>query len=387
MFFNELLMIGSFYPIYVSLNIPFEKITKLYIVTYMASVIGSVAIEIVDIGSKKMKCLISIGGYGLSLLTIFLGGHYEMLLIGRIIYGLAAALLHSSFESYCTHEHTTRGFPDDWLTQTFALLAHCVAGAAVVAGFVGQTAASIGPTGPASLAIVIFIGAGAYIASSWSKDASNPNCVVSSLLFNVNTTITALKTNKPLLLLLAISCLFESSIVIFIYYWAPMLSNLASVASGTIPYELVYSSFVMMQMLGNYMYQLYAPSFGEEVSLGYTLIAATVGFTMGGMLQTYTMAFFIGLVINFSVGVYWPAIGFLRGKIIVQEHRTTFLMLIKVVSLVAMSSILTIAHASQIVTLLLCAILTGSAVYLQLMLQQEESKFAHLDLEELSNSE
>jgi len=62
-------------------------------------------------------------------------------------------------------------------------------------------------------------------------------------------------------------------------------------------------------------------------------------------------------------------------------------MLIKVVSLVAMSSILTIAHASQIVTLLLCAILTGSAVYLQLMLQQEESKFAHLDLEELSNSE
>ena len=387
MFFNELLLIGSFYPIYVSLNVPFEKITKLYIVTYMATVIGSVAIEVVDIGSKKMKCLISIGGYGISLITIFLGAHYEMLLIGRIIYGLAAALLHSSFESYCTHEHTTRGFPDDWLTQTFALLAHCVAGAAVIAGFVGQTAASIGPTGPASLAIVIFISAGAYIATSWSKDASNQNCVMSSLFFNMNNTVSALKNNKPLFLLLAISSLFESSIVIFIYYWAPMLSNLVSVTSGTIPYELIYSSYVMMQMLGNYMYQLYSSSLGEEVSLCYTLIATTVGFTMGGMLQTYTMAFFIGLLINFSIGVYWPAIGFLRGKIIVQEYRTTFLILIKIISLVVMSSVLTIAHASQIVTLLLCAMLTGSAVYLQQLLQQQESKFASLDLEELNNSE
>lgn len=166
-----------------------------------------------------------------------------------------------------------------------------------------------------------------------------------------------------------------------------MLSNLVSVTSGTIPYELIYSSYVMMQMLGNYMYQLYSSSLGEEVSLCYTLIATTVGFTMGGMLQTYTMAFFIGLLINFSIGVYWPAIGFLRGKIIVQEYRTTFLILIKIISLVVMSSVLTIAHASQIVTLLLCAMLTGSAVYLQQLLQQQESKFASLDLEELNNSE
>jgi hypothetical protein len=67
------------------------------------SVFGVLA-EIVDIGARKDKCILSGILYSVAMMTVFFGGHFDMVLIGRIIYGAASALHHSSFESYVINE-------------------------------------------------------------------------------------------------------------------------------------------------------------------------------------------------------------------------------------------------------------------------------------------
>ncbi|CAK9252593.1 unnamed protein product [Sphagnum jensenii] len=101
--------------------------------------------------------------------TLF-GGHYEMLLLGRVVFGVGSALHHAAFDAYLLHEHTARGFPDDWLSQTFAQLSHSVSLVAVLSGVAGQTAMSAAPLGPALLSALLFGLAGACVSVFWGQD-------------------------------------------------------------------------------------------------------------------------------------------------------------------------------------------------------------------------
>ncbi len=130
----ELIAAASFYHTFISLKLTLLQITKLYIVTIVSSTLTGILTEIVDIGSKKDKCTLSVFLYAASMFSIFFGGHYEMLLIGRIVYGVASSLHQSNFEAYAVHEHASLGFPDDWLAQTFTYLTHCMALMAAMSG-------------------------------------------------------------------------------------------------------------------------------------------------------------------------------------------------------------------------------------------------------------
>jgi len=115
MMLAELLCLASFYPTLVYLGLPLEKITRLYVVTVVSTSVCSLLMEVVDVGARKDKCVLSAVLYGISMMSLFLSsGHFELLLLGRVIYGAASALHHSAFEAYAVHEHSTLGFPDDW---------------------------------------------------------------------------------------------------------------------------------------------------------------------------------------------------------------------------------------------------------------------------------
>lgn len=130
----ELMSVASFFHAFAFLKLSLEQITKLYVVTIFSTTAFGILVEIVDIGARKDKCMISAVLYSIGLVSMFFGGHFEMLLLGRVVYGAAAALQHSSFEGYVIHEHTSRGFPDDWLSQTFSFLTHSMAFVAAFSG-------------------------------------------------------------------------------------------------------------------------------------------------------------------------------------------------------------------------------------------------------------
>ena len=78
----------------------------------------------------------------------------------------------------------------------------------------------------------------------------------SNFIFNIKSTINTIKTKKTVMYIVAISSCYESSITIFTFYWAPLLTSLTVYSdqdeNKIIPYELIYSSMVISTMIGKY---------------------------------------------------------------------------------------------------------------------------------------
>jgi len=223
MILGELIATASFYHCLISLGLTLEQITKLYVVTIVSTTLSGVLIEIVDIGTRKDKCCASALLFSISMFSFFFGGHFEMLLLGRVVYGAASALLHSSFEAYLVHEHTTLGFPDDWLSQTFGMLTHSMALVAALSGAVGQTIGTAGKLACPGLCCLLFLAVTGYVAVVWAKDMNGPRFMLSGFIFNVTQTIKTARASKQMILLMIIASFCEASITIFTFYWLVLL--------------------------------------------------------------------------------------------------------------------------------------------------------------------
>jgi hypothetical protein len=222
--------------------------------------------------------------------------------------------------AYVIHEHTILGFPEDWLSNTFTLLSHCMAVIAVVSGALGQSAASSGPLGPVALCAV-------FLMLSWNQDSNGPKFMLSNFSYNLSQTISAARSSRQMVLVILISSLCEAAITVFTFYWAPWLTMIAREESHSIPYEIIFSSYIAASMLGNYLYQLFSTKVGTENALQAILFGSAAAFFLGSVFQTPMMSFGVSLFVQLCVGGYWPSIGLLRGRSIVPEIRSTALVI------------------------------------------------------------
>ena len=303
---GELLSYASFFHTCLYFKLTIEQITKLYVISVFSTTAFNILNDIIDIGSRKNKCLLSAVFYTISSFLLLFGRWepYEMTLISRVFFGAASALHHSSFDSYIINEHSNNGFPDDWLSYTFTLLSHFMSLIALLTGLLGQTVASNNaPLNAVSFCCVLFISAAVYIQVVWTKDTYNSNkFMLTQLLSNMSSTIQTMRTNKSVSYLIVITVCMESSTLIFTFYWALWLYYLVKVENGhMIPYELIFSSFIAMSMLGNYLYQLCGSvyNYGSEVMFQTVLVVCTGGFVLGAVALTPGMAYFAALVCLF----------------------------------------------------------------------------------------
>ena len=327
--FAELVASASFYHVLMQMHLSLEQVTRLYLASTISSTLGAILLEIADIGARKDKCVLCALLFSGAMFSVFFGGHYEMLLLGRIAYGLASALQHSCFEAYALHTHASSGFPDDWLSHTFGFLTHIMALLAALTGIVGQFAADSGTHGCIAVCTGCFALASVYLLVVWEKDVNAPRFMLSGFLFNVNQSLNTIRSNRQMGVFVAISALCETAIVVFTFYWAPWLTSILGEEDDRIPYELIFATFVSCSMLGNYLFQmLLASSLSHPVETIFqgVLVVTSVSYFLGALFQTSFFAYMVSLVVQGCVGLYWPCIGYFRGKIVVPELRNVSLL-------------------------------------------------------------
>ena len=84
--------------------------------------------------------------------------NFTILLIGRVLGGISTNLLFSAFESWMTTEHRKRGFPEDWLSRTYADASVGNGAMAILAGIVAQLLEdAFGHIGPFQGAIALTV--------------------------------------------------------------------------------------------------------------------------------------------------------------------------------------------------------------------------------------
>jgi len=242
-----------------------------------------------------------------------LSPNFNILLLGRVLGGVSTSLLFSAFETWLVHEHTNHyRFPADWLSLTFSKATFFNGLLAIAAGIVAQSAsdwAGFGPVAPFVLAIPCLFVAFIIIYYRWEENYGEKNMAWGNSCMEGLVTIFK---NKNILALGCVQALFEANMYIFVFLWTPVLEP------GRPPLGLTFSSFMLAIMVGSSLYTIllkYNYTNEEILCLCMTLMGGSLLVCVWSREFLY-IDYLSFLVLEVSVGLYFPCIGKLRADCI-----------------------------------------------------------------------
>jgi len=129
-------------------------ISTLFITGFTSSAIfGTIVGLYVDRWGRKFGCII----YLLIEIVVNVFEHFNnfpLLMLGRVLGGVSTSLLFSAFESWMVSEHRKKGFPEEWLADTFSTASFLNGSCAIFSGFLAQLVCDqLGEIGPFQAAI------------------------------------------------------------------------------------------------------------------------------------------------------------------------------------------------------------------------------------------
>ena len=129
------------YALYAEYGFEHEQIASLFVAGFGSSMLfGTFAGSLADTIGRKRGALLYVAFYVASCVTKHWKS-YGVLMLGRVLGGIATSLLFCVFDSWLVTEHAARGFEASWLSSVFA---NAQAGNSIVAiasGVLGERAA------------------------------------------------------------------------------------------------------------------------------------------------------------------------------------------------------------------------------------------------------
>ncbi|CAI0441797.1 unnamed protein product [Linum tenue] len=149
-------------------------IGQLFIAGFGSSMLfGTIVGSLADKQGRKRACVTYCITYILSCITKH-SPHYKVLMLGRVLGGIATSLLFSAFESWLVAEHFKRGFDQQWLSVTFSKAIFLGNGlVAILSGLFGNVLVdtlALGPVAPFDAAACFLAIGMAVIMSSWPEN-------------------------------------------------------------------------------------------------------------------------------------------------------------------------------------------------------------------------
>ncbi|GFR19051.1 molybdate-anion transporter [Trichonephila clavata] len=323
--FGDWLQGPYIYKLYSHYGFTNFQIAVLYVVGFSASVLfGTGAGVLADSFGRKRMCMVFCITYSLCcFMKIF--PNYNILLLGRLLGGISTSLLFSVFESWYVSEHIqSYDFPREWISVTFSKATFWNGVLAIIAGVIANFTSDFlgwGPVSPFILAIPCFIISCCIMSKAWNenygKQKSTKNVCIQGLQLIV--------TNNLILMLGIVQSLFESVMYVFVFLWTPILDSVHP------PLGIVFSIFMVCIMIGSSFYQLaYYRQVEPPVLLFLAVVLATVSQLGCALAASYdniniiiaSASFFL---LEIAVGIYFPAIGYIKSECIPESHRANIM--------------------------------------------------------------
>lgn len=316
-------------------------IGQLFIAGFGSSMLfGTIVGSLADKQGRKRACITYCITYILSCITKH-SPQYKILMVGRILGGIATSLLFSAFESWLVAEHFKRGFESQWLSLTFSKAIFIGNGlVAIIAGLFGNflvDSLNLGPVSPFDAAACFLAIGMAIILSSWSENYGDPS-ESKDLLTQFKGAAVAIASDEKIALLGAIQSLFEGSMYTFVFLWTPALSP----NDEDIPHGFIFATFMLASMLGSsFAARLMAknsPKVESYMQIVFVVSSASLllpilttflvppsnvkggGISFSGCIQLLGFCAF-----EACVGIFWPSIMKMRSQYIPEEARSTIM--------------------------------------------------------------
>ncbi|XP_030951787.1 molybdate-anion transporter-like [Quercus lobata] len=316
-------------------------IGHLFIAGFGSSMLfGTVVGSLADKQGRRRASVTYCITYILSCLTKH-SSQYKVLMLGRILGGIATSLLNSSFESWLVAEHNKRGFEQQWLSVTFSKAIFFGNGlVAILSGLFGNLLVDtlgLGPVAPFDAASCFLAIGMAIIMSSWSENYGDPS-ENKDLLTQFKGAAVAIASDEKIALLGAIQSLFEGSMYTFVFLWTPALSP----NDEEIPHGFIFATFMLGSMLGSsFASRLMArSSIRVESYMQIVFVVSSVSLLLPiitsflvppSKVKSESMSFAGCIqVVGFCtfeacVGIFWPSLMKMRSLYIPEESRSTIM--------------------------------------------------------------
>ncbi|ONK79913.1 uncharacterized protein A4U43_C01F11750 [Asparagus officinalis] len=321
----------------------FDKgdIGRLFIAGFGSSMLfGTIVGSLADKQGRKRACVTYCITYILSCMTKH-SPQYKVLMLGRILGGIATSLLFSSFESWLVAEHNKRGFEPQWLSLTFSKAIFLGNGlVAIICGLFANMLADnlgFGPVAPFDAAACFLAIGMAVILSTWSENYGDPSDN-KDLITQFKGAALAIASDEKIAMLGAIQSLFEGSMYTFVFLWTPALSP----NDEDIPHGFIFATFMLSSMLGSSIASrlMARPTLKAEsyMQIVFVISALTLllpvltpllvtptavkggSISLAGCIQLFGFCTF-----EACVGIFWPSIMKMRSQYIPEEARSTIM--------------------------------------------------------------
>ncbi|KAE8725355.1 Rhodanese/Cell cycle control phosphatase superfamily protein isoform 1 [Hibiscus syriacus] len=316
-------------------------IGQLFIAGFGSSMLfGTIVGSLADKQGRRRACVTYCITYILSCITKH-SPEYKVLMVGRVLGGIATSLLFSAFESWLVAEHNKRGFEQQWLSLTFSKAIFLGNGlVAIVSGLFGNLLVdsfSLGPVAPFDAAACFLAIGMAIILSSWTENFGDPS-ENKDLLTQFRGAAIAIASDEKIALLGAIQSLFEGSMYTFVFLWTPALSP----NDEEIPHGFIFATFMLASMLGSSLAsRLMARSSPRVesymqivfvISSASLLLPIVTNFLVAPSKEKDGSISFVGCLqllgfctFEACVGIFWPSIMKMRSQYIPEEARSTIM--------------------------------------------------------------
>ncbi|KAJ1694230.1 hypothetical protein LUZ63_010928 [Rhynchospora breviuscula] len=343
----SLMMAGDWlqgpYVYYLYSQYGFDKgdIGRLFIAGFGSSMLfGTIVGSLADKQGRRRACITYCISYILSCITKH-SPQYKILMLGRILGGIATSLLFSAFESWLVAEHNKRGFDPQWLSLTFSKAIFLGNGlVAIISGLFANLLVDnlgFGPVAPFDAAACVLAIGMAIIMFSWTENYGDPS-ESKDLIGQFRVAAKAIASDEKIALLGAIQSLFEGSMYTFVFLWTPALSP----NEEDIPHGFIFATFMLSSMLGSSIAsRLMAhakPKVESYMQIVFIVSALTLllpvvtnilvgsstekgsSISFGGSIQLLGFCTF-----EACVGIFWPSIMKMRSQYIPEEARSTIM--------------------------------------------------------------
>ncbi|XP_068739915.1 molybdate-anion transporter-like [Montipora capricornis] len=321
------------YALFSSYGMTSKQINQLFVVGFGSSMMfGTVVGSFADKIGRKFNCILYGVLYGLDCLTKHIP-NFWVLTCGRLAGGMATSILFSAFESWVICEHNKRGFSKNLLCDLFSNASLGNSMVAICAGLVAQAVAShFGLVAPFSLAVILLIAVSAIISCSWPENYGD---VSGNIRFALIHGINAIKNDPVVFCLGLIQSLFEGSMYTFVLEWTPALTPGLNLQRKTvnedIPHGWIFASFMVSAMLGSHTFKYLNKLDSVESFMRFIFGIAAISLIPPIIAQEERVVVFVGfLVFEFCVGMFWPAMGVMRGKYLPESTRATIMNIFRV---------------------------------------------------------
>jgi len=307
-----------------------------------------------------------------------------------------------------------------WLSETFAL---AYGGDPIIAIIAGQTASVAAkfagdPTGPFSLSPWFIVTALVIVTLYWvenksggggssSKEVENNKYENKKPSSNSDSNsdedddeqssteqsgLQMILSDPKILLVGLVQTLFEGSMYIFVVVWSPAVSNSVKRFFGptaVTPFGTVFSCFMACAFIGSIICGKLSKSYSVDVKSTMTgiLLISTISFSVAVYaIQTQDLFTIIVAFFTFEacVGMYFPSIGALRGKLIPESHRSMIMALFTIPLKVLVIGVIyfhpTLGDiGALIIASVACGIAAVCMIALRSILREEEDRQRRLD--------